>query len=52
VELVKVTSFFLLVFLAPSGRYTPLKLINGKKNSNLAKEDEDLYDKDVIGDDD
>jgi hypothetical protein len=41
------------LFTAPSGRYTPLKLINGKKkNRNLAKEDEDLDDKEVNGPDD
>jgi len=37
---------------APSGRYTPLKLINGKKGKNLAKEDEDLDEKEINGPDD
>lgn len=38
------------VFLAPSGRYTPLKLINGK-DKNLAK-DEDLDEKEINAPDD
>jgi hypothetical protein len=37
---------FVFTLTAPSGRYTPLKLINGKKEKFLAK-DEDLDEKEI-----